>query len=120
MIKAISLTMTALMAYGAAQAGTDRIEVQGRAPHRLSALEANDMAGSYAMADGRLLNVAKRGLRLSAELDGMPSRRLVALSPTRLQSDDGLITLDFDTAANGSVRGVTLTIEGRTAVASVR
>ncbi len=120
MNRTITLALLALMAYGSAHAGADRIEVQGRAPVRLSALAVKDLAGSYAMEDGRVLDVTPRGLRLNAELEGLPSVRLVALSPTRLQSVDGRMTLDFDTAENGNARGVTLTIDGRLTVASAR
>jgi len=105
-MKTLSITVATLLACCAAQAA--QVEVRGHSLHRLSSAEAAELQGRYALADGRALEVSHQGRRLAAVLDGQ-ERPLLALSPTRLQSTDGQLTLDFAAADNGSVHHVTVT-----------
>jgi hypothetical protein len=115
-MKTLSVTLATLLACCAAQAGT-QVEVHGRNLHRLSSAEAAELQGRYALADGRSLDISRQGTRLAAVLDGA-EQPLLALSPTRLQSANGALMLDFDATDNGSVHHVTVTWAARSPVAT--
>ena len=115
-MKTLSVTLATLLACCAAQAGS-QVEVHGRNLHRMSSAEAAELQGRYALADGRALEISRQGTRLAAVLDGT-EQPLLAVSPTRLQSADGALKLDFAAADNGSVHHVTVTFAGRTPVAT--
>ena len=106
---ALTLSMSALLLASASAQAADQVEVRGRALHVLTPDEAASLQGRYALADGRTIEVTRVARRVSAVFAGHEVP-LLALSPTRLQSADGALTLHFDAAANGSVRGVTLTV----------
>jgi len=118
-MKTLSITLATLLACCAAQAATNEVEVHGHALQRLSSSEAAELQGRYALTDGRVLEVSRRGARLTVALDGQ-EQMLLATAPLRLQSADGLLLLDIDAAANGSVRGLTLTQAGHAPVATIR
>lgn len=104
----IAVALSVLPACSAAQAA-NQIELHGRGLYTLTPTEAAELQGRYALADGRVLEVARRGRRVTAYLDGH-EHVMLAVSASRLQSADGRLTLDFDAARNGNVRGVRLTL----------
>jgi hypothetical protein len=116
-MKTLAITLATLLVCCAAHGASSQVEVHGRNLHRMSSTEASELQGRYALADGRVLEVSRQGTRLAAVLDGR-ERPLLAVSPTRLQSADGLLTLDFAAAENGSVHHVTVTLAGRVPVAT--
>ena len=103
----------ALAASGAAQARPGLVEIKGQALPRLSSEEGRALQGAYVLADGSELTVSQRGRALWAELDHGTAVPMRALSPTRLQSADGRLTLEFVAAANGSVHAVRVTTPRR-------
>lgn len=105
----IAVALVSLLLAGGAAQAADQVEVRGRALHVLTPDQAAALQGRYAMADGRTLEVTRSARRVSVVFDGheLP---MLAISPTRLQSADGALTLTFDAATNGSVRGLTLSV----------
>lgn len=116
-MKSLSVILATLLACSAVHAAGNQVEVHGRSLHQLSTAEATELQGRYALADGRELEVSRKGRRLSAVLDGS-ERALMAISATRLQTVDGQLTLNFLAGANGNVHRVTMTQAGRGTVAT--
>jgi len=105
----LSITLCALV--GLAHAAPQSITVVGDAPYQSTLADADAVRGSYQMSDGRTLEVARRGRTVVADLDGLPTNEMKAISATHLRSADGRMNLHFDAAQNGNVYGVTLTLK---------
>ena len=105
----ISITLCAFV--GLAHAAPQSIIVVGEAPHQSSLVDADAVRGSYQLSDGRTLEVGRRGRTVVADLEGLPTTELLAMSATHLRSADGRMNLRFDAARNGNVYGVTLTLQ---------
>lgn len=72
--------------------------------------QAEPWLGGYRLADGRTLVIVQRGQDLLAQVDRRHEFVLQPAGETRLVSDDGRLTIDFNVAANGSASGVSVTM----------
>ena len=95
-------------ALGLAFAAPQVLTIEGTALKPVTAAQASELRGEFQMSNGKVLSVLRKGRKLVAEMDGMPSSEMRAAGDQRLISADGKVDLVYKAAANGNVTGVTL------------
>lgn len=78
--------------------------VQVRAPARTVRLyqeHLDAVRGVYALSNGWRLKVNAASGGISARIDRQPAMQLVALSPDRFTSRDGMVTMEFNRGETG-------------------
>lgn len=86
------------------------VEVRGVAPARLG-LDADDIRevkGTYALSNGKYLEVSGRGQRLYAEIDGEPRSELILVGRNVFIAPDADRIMVFEEDANGQVSDVVI------------
>jgi hypothetical protein len=98
---------------GAAHAGPETVTVTGPAATPLRGLFPNEgdaVVGEYRMADGRVMVLRQRGRVILANLDGVPTTRLLAGESGILQAADDSMRLRFDNDAKNDSTAVTVSL----------
>lgn len=108
---ALALTLTLLVADAAAQSRQPSAprsgpisSVEVTAPSRTARIYQTDLdavSGVYAMSNGWRMAVSPASGGISAKIGRQRAMHLVALSPDRYASRDGMVTMDFKQGATG-------------------
>jgi hypothetical protein len=109
----IALGTLAIALVGAAYAGPETVTVTGAAPAPLRGLfpsEGDAVVGTYRMADGRAMVLRQRGRVILANLDGVPTTRLLAGERGTLQSADDSMRVRFDQDPKNDAAAVTVSL----------
>lgn len=109
----IALSALVMAVVGAAHAGPETVTVTAPAATPLRGLfpsEGDAVVGEYRMSDGRLMVLRQRGRVILANLDGVPTTRLLAAEGGTLQSADDSMRLRFDNDPKADTTAVTVSL----------
>lgn len=76
-----------------------------------------EFRGQYNMDNGQTLSISSRNRRYFAQFDTQPEMEIVAVTTDKFVSTNGKTQLAFQQYPNGSVSGLTATIDANTVVA---
>jgi hypothetical protein len=109
----IALATITLALMGAAHADPQTVTVVGAAATPLRGLfpsEGAAIVGTYRLSDGRAMVLRQRGRAIVADLDGVPTTRLMAGAAGTLYAADDSMRLRFDNDAQTEEAAVTVSL----------
>ncbi|MBA5640242.1 hypothetical protein H3H37_24560 [Duganella sp. LX20W] len=90
-----------------------------RAKNLVTPREFVEFRGQYSMDNGQTLSISSHNRRYFAQFDGQPEMEILAVAADKFVSTDGRTRMAFQQSPNGSVSGLTATIDTSTVVAWV-